>query len=201
MKLPLILLLLVVPGAMAGDEGALELRSAPFTFREDLAGAAAPAFGSENSQWLTFGAGVAHDFSKANDYNLRFAWSQFLIDDVEFSLEGNLWYFDQKGDNAVGFNPAMVFRWHFINTSRWSVYGDLGVGLLLATEAVPDGGTDIDFTPRAGVGLTYQLSESDPMRLQVGLRWHHISNARFTGDEKNPARDAPMLYAGVMIPF
>jgi hypothetical protein len=158
-------------------------------------------FGEENGQWLTLGLGVAHDFSKATDYDLRFAWSQFLIDDVEFSLEGNLWYFDQEGDNAVGINPVLLFRWHFLSEERWSVYADIGVGLMLSSSAVPEGATDFGFTPRAGVGITYQIDESAPTRLQLGFRWHHISNARVTGDAKNPARDAPMLYAGFVFPF
>jgi hypothetical protein len=158
-------------------------------------------FGAENSQWLTFSTGVATIFGDATDYNLRISWSQFLIDDVEFSLEGNLWFSDQPGGGVFGVNPTIVFRWHWVNAPRWSFYGDLGIGFMLSTDAMPRGGTNVNFTPRAGLGWTYQLAEEYDTRLQVGVRWHHISNARITGDDHNPARDLPMLYAGVMIPF
>jgi hypothetical protein len=157
-------------------------------------------FGSEGSQWLTVGTGVASDFESATDWNLHLAWSIFLVKDVEFALEGAGWYFNQPGDNTGGVSGSFLFRWHFVNTGAWSVYADAGIGLLGAFDEVPDGGTSFDFLPRLGVGLTRQISD-DGTRLQVGLRWHHISNARINGDEDNPSRDGAMLYAGVMFPF
>jgi hypothetical protein len=158
-------------------------------------------FGDENSQWLTFGLGYAHDFADDNDYNIHAAWSQFLIKDVEFALEAHAWYFDQAAENAFGLNPALNFRWHFFNNQKWTAYADLGIGLLIATDTVPQGATQFGFMPRGGFGLTYQISDRDQTRLQAGLRWHHISNARITGDSRNPGRDAPFLYAGVVLPF
>src|SRR5436309_3218979 len=61
------------------------------------------------------------------------------------------------------------------------------------------GGTGFDFMPRAGVGFTRRLT--DDMRLEAGLRWHHISNARIHGEARNPSRDAPMFYVGLIFPF
>lgn len=164
--------------------------------------AAAAPFGAEGTQWWTFGGGVAHNLDDATDYNLRVAYSTFLIDRVEFSLELNAWYFDQRGDNAYGINPSMVVRMHFLRTDRWTAYVDPGIGLLFASDEVPDQGTGFDFMPRVGLGVTYALTE-DPggPRLQAGVRWHHISNARIQGDIDNPSRDAPMVYFGVMVPY
>lgn len=156
-------------------------------------------FGTAGQDWITAGLGVAWDPEESTDTNIRLAWSRFLIDNIEFSVELNGWYFNQDGDNASGINPAMVFRWHFYNCGPWTIYGDAGIGVLFATDSVPAGGTDVDFTPRFGVGFTRELNAES--RLQVGLRWHHISNARILGDSDNPARDAPMLYAGVMWKF
>lgn len=159
-------------------------------------------FGRAKQEYLSFSSGAAHNFSDAWDYNLRGAYSLFLIDDVELSFEANFWYFDQEGQDALGFNPSIVFRWHLIHPpdARWTFFTDVGIGLLAATDEVPDGGTWFNFTPRVGAGYTHQISD-DGTRLQVGLRWHHISNARITGDRGNPARDGVVVYAGVMIPF
>ncbi|MBL9032575.1 MAG: acyloxyacyl hydrolase [Phycisphaerae bacterium] len=164
--------------------------------------AARAAFGTEGTQWWTFGGGVAHNLNDATDYNLRVAYSMFLVDRVEFSLELNAWYFDQRGDNAFGINPAMVIRMHFVRTERWTAYVDPGIGLLFASDVVPDEGTGFEFMPRVGVGVTYGLTE-DPggPRLQAGIRWHHISNARIEGDIDNPSRDGAMVYVGVMVPY
>ena len=158
-------------------------------------------YGTDGSRWLTFSGLAAYDFSRATDVGVRAGWSQFLAQDVEFMVEANLWYFDQRGDNAFGINPAMAFRWHFVNEQPLSVYTELGIGMLFATSAVPEGGTDVDFTPRVGLGFTYELDADSGLRFDSGLRWHHISNARITGDGKNPSRDAVLWYAGVVIPF
>jgi hypothetical protein len=75
-----------------------------------------------------------------------------------------------------------------------------GIGVMGATGDVPDGGTPFDLMPRAGIGVTKQLTD-DGLRLDVGVRWHHISNARINGDDENPSRDGAMLYAGLIFPF
>jgi hypothetical protein len=70
----------------------------------------------------------------------------------------------------------------------------------VSTDDVPNDGTSFNFTPRLGVGFTRQLTDSG-IRLEGGLRWAHISNARITGDADNPARDSAMLYVGLIFPF
>ena len=159
-----------------------------------------PRFGEKSAEWATFSFGAASNLADATDWNLRVAWSHFVVENIEFSVELNTWYFDQAGDNAFGVNPAFVFRWHFVNTQDWTLFADVGIGILLTTDVVPERGTGFDFTPRVGGGFTYRLDDRGD-RLQVGLRWHHISNARIEGDVGNPSRDGIMLYAGVMIPF
>ena len=163
--------------------------------------AAPPRFGEARSRWWSAGVGVANNLQGANDFNIRGAYSYFLVDDVEFSAELNGWYFQQPGRDAVGINPAMVVRWHFIDDGTWTVYGDVGIGLLFASDEVPEGGTQFDFTPRIGGGVTRLLDPATGLRLQAGLRWHHISNARIYGAADNPSRDGLMVYAGLQWPF
>ena len=158
------------------------------------------AYGTQDTEWVTFGGGGAHDFDDNTDLNLHVAWSRFLVDDVEFMLEAGAWWHAQDGDDAASLNPVMEFRWHFFNNGRTTLFLNAGIGLLFASDSVPDGGTSLDFTPRAGAGLTHALGNSGN-RLVAGVRWHHISNARFSGEDRNPSRDAPMIYAGVAFPF
>ena len=158
-----------------------------------------PSFGIEGTQWFTLGAAVGRGFRESTDSNIHAAWSRFLADDIEFATELDAWYFDQDGPNAFGVSPTMIFRWHLVNTGKWTVYGDAGIGILLASDSVPDGGSNVNFMPRAGAGVTYGLTEDT--RLQFGLRWHHVSNARITGDESNPARDGPLIYFGIIHRF
>lgn len=159
-----------------------------------------PRYGEEGSRWWTIGGGIANDLSDATDFNLFGAYSYFLVDDVEFSAELGLWYYAQTGDDTAGLNPNMVFRWHFYNDQDWTVYADIGIGLVFTADDVPPDGTSINFTPRAGLGFTHALDDSGT-RLMVGVRWAHVSNARIEGDGENPSRDSVMGYVGVIWPF
>ncbi len=203
-----------LPALAAHDTGVLDTSPAgvsyqpatPPTTSPDRSGSAPAAqaphaeYGAEGSQWLSAGYGVADNFADAVDQYVYFSWSTFLARDVELGLEAGLWYFNQPGDNQEGLSGSVLFRWHFIHTETWTAYGMLGIGLMGATGEVPDGGTSFDLMPRAGLGITKQLTD-DGLRLDLGVRWHHISNARINGDDDNPSRDGAMLYVGLVFPF
>lgn len=162
-------------------------------------------FGAEGSRWWTILGGWGHSLSddevnKGDDFNLAGAMSWFIVKDVSVDAELGAWYHSQPGNDAASLNPSMVFRWHFVNTGDWTVYADIGIGFLVASDEVPSTGTAFDFTPRAGVGFTRRVGESDA-RLVVGLRWAHFSNARVLGDDDNPSRDDIMAYGGLTFPF
>jgi hypothetical protein len=157
-------------------------------------------YASAESKWWTLGIGAAYDFDGSTDIPLRGAYSYFLGDGVEFSLELDGWYFAQEGPDAVGASISTIFRWHFYRKDPWTAYIDAGIGVMGASDEVPDGGTQFNFLPQAGAGVTRRLNDRG-LRLQLGLRWHHISNARSQGDDENPDRDAPMLYGGLIFPF
>jgi lipid A 3-O-deacylase len=190
------------PSVAAADREKIRLRDdSPSTL---------PAFGAEGSWWWSVGGGVAHDFGESYDINLHGAVATFIVQDVEFRMELGLWSFHQEGDDAIGLNPNMVFRWHIVNRQTWTFYVDAGIGVLVASDDVPaervvDGdsetGTPFAFMPRAGAGFTIRLDEQNASRLEMGLRWAHISNARIFGDDDNPARDGVMVYVGLTYPF
>ena len=157
---------------------------------------------SDDHWWIGLGGGAAFDFDRDYDFNIYVSAGTFVATDLEFTLELGAWYFEQEGPNTGGIHPNINFRWHFWHDDDrdWTVYADTGVGLLFSFDDTPAGGTSFNFTPRVGVGATFRLDE-DETRLQVGLRYHHISNARIEGDGNNPARDSVMVYAGVIFPF
>lgn len=159
-------------------------------------------FGRAGSEWITIGLGYTNNFQDDQAYDVHASYSRFLVDEVEFALELGAWYFDQTGDNAAGLSPTINFRWHALHDEKftWTGYLDVGIGVLFATDNVPEGGTGFDFTPRAGAGFTRELDDHGT-RLQIGLRWQHISNGRIEGDERNPGRDSLMVYAGIIFPF
>lgn len=167
-------------------------------------------FGRAGSRWWSIGSGVAYNFDEDTDVNLHGIYSTFLTDGLEFGVEAAAWYFDQTGPNTGGISGSMIFRWHFWHwDEQWrdggfrsTFFGDVGIGLLAGFDDVPNGGTSLNFLPRVGAGFTHALSDDEVgPRLTLGLRWHHISNARIEGEERNPARDSLMIYAEVQFPF
>lgn len=158
-----------------------------------------PRFGEADSVWVSGGFSVADNSRDAVAANAWTAISWFAAEDVEMGIELALWGHNQPGDNALSLSVSNTVRWHFVNTGEWTLFGDIGLGLLASTSTVPDHGTGLNFLPRVGAGFTRRLT--DTSRLQVGIRWHHISNARIGGDQRNPSRDSALVYAGVVFAF
>jgi hypothetical protein len=193
----------VAPQNAAPDQAAQD--AAPTTASQMTSEPARVEYAAEGSRWWIITGGWGHGFSsneesKGDDFNVAAAYSYFIVKDVEVNAELGTWYHSQPGDDAGSINLSMVFRWHFVDTGKWTVFADAGIGFLVASEEVPQGGTNFDFTPRAGVGFTHQLGDSNS-RLIMGIRWAHFSNARIAGDDDNPSRDDAMIYGGVIFPF
>src|SRR5262245_15582709 len=129
-------------------------------------------YGQAGSRWWTLGAGIGNNFQGETDLEGYGAYSYFLAQNVEFSAEVGGWALDTGESTTVGGSISMVFRWHFVNTGNWTVFADIGIGLLLAGDDVPGNGTSFDFLPRVGAGFTRQLTDSGT-RLIAGVHWHH----------------------------
>jgi hypothetical protein len=159
------------------------------------------AYTNADTSWWTFGLGASQGNGTISDGNITAAYSYFVTDGVEVSGELGLRAINQPGDNVYGINPAIIFRWHFWRSENndWTAFADIGIGAMLTDDDVPQDGTSINFTPRAGVGLTKALG--DDWRVQVGARWSHISNGRIFGNDDNPASDGIMLFIGFTTSF
>jgi hypothetical protein len=168
------------------------------------------SFGDEDERYLSVQAGVG---TNGQDFegNLRFTYHTFLADDFEFNLGLGVWAHAQDdASDETSINVDIGFRYHFINNvrsreagwlpDRWTMYADTGIGVMVATGEVPPGGTEYNFTPRVGLGVTAPLGDT-AARLDLGVRWQHFSNASTAGSDDNPARDEAMIYAGIIFPF
>jgi hypothetical protein len=166
----------------------------------------AAAFGTRDTwRWMLQG-GVGVDVKTSDNIfgQIGGGVSYFMIDNLSLELELNGMYFHQVDDDAVGLNLVLLFRWHFIAEEKWSLYFDIGAGLLGTTAKVPGptpedpgGGSSFNFTPQSGFGFTVEVAEN--MRFFAGARVFHISNAQLY--DSNPGRDNLLFYAGVSLPF
>ncbi len=164
--------------------------------------AAGPSFGEVGYRHITIysGTGIGMETDAAIDQEIAGSIGVFIAPDLEVNGELGLWYFGQEGDDAVGISTSFVFRWHFIHRENWTAHFNAGIGLMGATDEVPDQGTGFNFMPRLGLGFTRELGDSGT-RLYGGARWHHISNARINGETRNPDRDGILLEFGLSFPF
>jgi len=72
-----------------------------------------------------------------------------------------------------------------------------GAGLLRTSNNVPTGGSKFNFTPQAGLGMSFDIGNNN--RWLLGVKWHHISNANTY--DMNPGRDSIMIWTGISFPF
>jgi len=157
-------------------------------------------YGAKKTQHLMFGSMIGPDIDGHVDTNIHGQYTYFVIDDFEVGVEAAFWAIFQN-DDTVGVSTSLVMRYHFYQAQRWSAFGEIGMGMILTGDDVPDTGTSFNLMPRVGAGVTYKLFDDSNTRLITGLRWHHFSNARISGEKSNPARDAPGLYVGLLFEF
>ena len=185
----------IVADASGGaPSGAATASATPSSARE---GRATPAFGAKDSwRWQLLGSWIG-DMQGASQFEGEWSASWFFMQDVsmDFGLSGDAIL--QPGLDAGGGGASLMFRWHFLAREDWSVFADLGCGMLFTNEPVPSDGGRVNFTPRAGLGGTLAIGPT--ARLMGGLRWYHISNANTA--ESNPGRDSLQVFGGVSFPF
>ncbi len=165
----------------------------------DLATLVAP-FGEQGSwRWnvqLGFGAEFEETDNRLGLGGLSFSY--FAADDLSVDFEFNGLYFDQDtAENAGGFNFNLLLRWHVLARDDWSLFVDIGAGVMETSDAVPAGGSSFNFIAQVGGGISFDIS--DEVRLLTGVRWHHISNGRTF--DTNPSQDSLYVYAGLSFPF
>ena len=209
---PALLLAAVAPPALAAElNTSLLLQPAPPTAATTAAAPTPPspavapapkAFGQVGHFALDFGLMAAHDFDRDQDYGLYLTPAFWVAQDLQLLTEFGFWYFNQEGPDTGGVSFTLAGRWHFHHADdyRWSVFADLGVGVLGAFDDTPNGGSSFNLLPRAGLGFQTLINDQG-WRLMTGLRWHHISNARITGRDENPSRNSLLLFAGLSVPF
>jgi hypothetical protein len=165
--------------------------------RQGTSQPAVAPFGAKDSwRWQVIGSWMGN-FDGADQLEAEWSASWFFMNDLslDFGLSGDAVL--QPGTDAGGGGASLMVRWHFLARTDWSVFADIGCGMLFTNEPVPTDGGRVNFTPRAGLGGTVAIGPS--ARFMGGMRWYHISNAN-TGQD-NPGRDSLQVFGGVSFPF
>lgn len=115
--------------------------------------------------------------------NLGLDW--YLVDRAALGLELPVYLAHDEDGNTLGAGLDLVGRYHFLEAGKFTFFGDIGVGVMETADDWPAGGTRLNFTYMAGLGITYQLSQR--ISLIAGARYQHVSNANIEGRDRNPA--------------
>lgn len=149
-------------------------------------------FGEQNSLRLLVEGGWINDFDGANMVQARVGLAWFFYENIELDMLGTFDYVDQWGPDAFGGGFDLQVRWHVLAFEDWSFFVEIGGGVLGTSNNVPRNGSPFNFTPNAGIGITYALDEST--RMYAGAGWFHISNAGSYA--RNPGRENAQLWLG-----
>lgn len=191
-------------GQVSGATPSAGTNTAPVEAAKDelVTDSAGIKYGTEGTTWWAITGGIGADFIDSTDYNIAGSISHFVVNNLEVGGELGIWYHNQPepADDVGSANLVLTFRWHFLNRDTWTIFADAGIGMYFASDELPEGGTEVGFTPRLGVGFTHQLGDSQN-RLIMGVRWAHFSNARISGDDENPGIDDAFFYGGLLFPF
>lgn len=92
---------------------------------------------------------------------------------------------------GVGFAPV-VWRWNFPPGMRWSAFGELSMGGMWTTDAIPENTSRGNFTAHWGGGARRQLRGDHALLL--AYRFQHFSNGNQLGS--NPGVNSHVFLAG-----
>lgn len=156
-------------------------------------------------RWALLGTAAFDIDDDAEYYGGAVAFNYFLTPDLSAVFEFGGHYFDEPAgvpSDTGGGSLGALIRWHFYtNQDRtFSAWGEVGAGLLIADQEIPQDGSEANLTPQAGIGASWQLGDS-PNRIMGGARWHHISNANLSGSDDNTGRDSILFYLGIDFPL
>lgn len=159
----------------------------------------APRFGEVGTRWIRaeggYGPSLGSDGQRMRIGSLGF--EHFVRDGLSLGLSANAMHFGGAGRDTDGGSLQVVVRWHPIPDAPLTPYAHLGGGGIVTEDPVPHAGTRYNFSSDLGLGVAFRTGER--VRLTVGGRWNHISNASL--GEHNPGRDTLYGHTGLDISF
>ena len=118
--------------------------------------------------------------------------AHFVGDDVAIGAGINLGNWFQSGQDAQSAELEGFLRTYPFHGGP--LFVDLHGGFQQATQAVPTGGTDWNFTFGFGPGV--DIPVADDCSLLMGCTYHHTSNALGRMNDRNPSQNEARLWIG-----
>ncbi|MCK5888401.1 MAG: acyloxyacyl hydrolase [Methylococcales bacterium] len=105
-----------------------------------------------------------------------------------------------EGEFLIGYEPnsgysaglGLLLRYNFLSFDQWAPYVELGGGFGVLEFDLRDQADGLIFYPQAGLGVHYFAT--DELSLDLGWRFHHMSNA--DSEMPNNSINASLLQVG-----
>ncbi len=117
---------------------------------------------------------------------------QHLADDFAIGMGLNVGNWFIGGADAQSGEIEGLMRLHPFENLPF--FFDLSAGYQLATEPVPPGGTDWNFTFGFGPGVEFPVDRG--CSLELGALYHHVSNALGRMNDRNPSQNEGRFWIG-----
>ncbi len=112
---------------------------------------------------------------------------------LEYAVEAIPAFFVFQGSTVYGFDlTPILLKWNFTSEPRWIPYFEVGAGMLLTSEDVPEKTFPFNFTPQAGFG--FHIMTGTKQAFTVTLKYMHISNGGL--DSPNPGINSVQMFVG-----
>ena len=137
--------------------------------------------------------GASYDSKLGHAYVWEAGVNHYLFDYISFSYGALLGYASpRRTKDGVYGGPQIGVRWHFFRGERWSIDMEALAAAVFHQHPLTENSLHFNFDLQPGLGVTYLLNRETMIR--GGARWHHLSNARVKGKERNLGYDGPMAY-------
>ncbi len=149
------------------------------------------------------GTAIAGGAQDRSFWMLAGRWSRILTGELGGGpLRGNLQYglevipalvMSQSTTVYAGGVTPVLMRYNFTAHRRFVPYLEAGAGILGSSDPLPEATSRFNFTPQGGIG--FQIMQPGARAIQMGVRYHHISNAGLA--RRNPGINSLYFFTGI----
>lgn len=130
-------------------------------------------------------------------FKARHLW--FTSDHVALGAGLTLMNFLLGGADEYAAEAEAVGRFYVHSSPDWALFVETTGGFMQATDAVPPGGTEWNFTFSFGPGV--DIPVGDGVDLVTGVTYHHMSNALGHENPRNPSQNEAQIWLGFDVRF
>lgn len=157
---------------------------------------------ADKQRWTfeVLGTGVADVSNKhVAIYGVTAGVGYYFWQNMAIMLDVSGYGYNQGHTDGAATGATLGLRHHLFSVGKSSVFVDCSGGVIEASNNLPAGGTHLNNTIEAGLGVASPIR--DNMYLLTGVRFFHISNARSEGADRNPSINGIQGVIGVMWKF